>query len=71
MDKKHCNGCYNDVYNHGCGGAKECWSLKGAKLIKRKEVHISQVPPWEQAARSFPDCYRRPKYVYVGAERDK
>jgi len=69
MDQKHCAGCYNDVYNHGCGGAKECWSLKTAKLILRKEVHINQRPPWTQKARQFPSCYRRPQFVYVGKDQ--
>jgi len=65
MDKSRCRGCYNDEYNHGLGGAKECWSLKTAKLIMRKEVHVDQVPPWNQKAQMFPSCYRRSRYVYV------
>lgn len=65
MDKSRCRGCYNDEYNHGLGGAKECWSLKTAKLIRRKEVHIDQVPPWTQKAKWFPCCYRKQRYVYV------
>lgn len=67
--KTHCAGCYNDVYNHGCGGAKQCWSLDSMKLIKRKRVHISQRPPWNQAAELLPDCYRVPQFVFVGAEQ--
>ena len=66
---KHCAGCHDDVYNHGCGGAKQCWQLESMKLIKRKEVHISQVPPWNQKAQLFPNCYHKPKYVYVGADQ--
>jgi uncharacterized Fe-S cluster-containing protein len=44
MDKKHCIGCYCDDYNHGLGGAKECWLFKKAKLIMKKEVHVDQCP---------------------------
>lgn len=65
MDKKHCTGCYNNDYNYGLGGAKECWCLKDAKIIWRKEVHVDQRPPWTQKARKFPDCYRKSRYVYV------
>lgn len=69
MNKSHCAGCYNDVYNHGCGGAKECWSLKTATLIQRKEVHINQVPPWNQKPKALPSCYHKPQFVYVSPER--
>lgn len=60
-----CAGCYNDDYNHGLGGAKECWHFKDAKIILRKEVNVNQVPPWNQEAREFPSCYTRRGYVYV------
>ena len=70
MDKKHCRGCYDDVYNNGCGGAKECWLLKSAKLIMRKEVHISQRPPWKQPAKKLPSCYHKPQFVFVAADRE-
>jgi len=32
-----CAGCRNNEYNFGLGGAKQCWSLKSAKL---KEMDI-------------------------------
>ena len=65
MNKSKCIGCYNNVYNNGLHGSTECWSLKTAKVIKRKEVHINQIPPWNQNPISLPDCYRNPQYVYV------
>ena len=65
MEKTNCTGCYNNDYNNGLGGAKECWSFKDAKMIWRKEVHVNQVPPWNQKARRFPSCYRKQRYVYV------
>ena len=65
MDKSKCAGCYNNDYNHGLGGAKECWNFKAAKLIMRKEVHVDQRPPWNQKARMFPNCYQKSRYVYV------
>jgi hypothetical protein len=69
MTKKHCSGCYNDDYNYGLGGAKECWMFKDAKTIWRKEVHVDQEPPWKQRAQRLPSCYRRPRYVYVKPEQ--
>jgi len=65
MKKGKCSGCYNNDYNYGLGGAKECWCFKDAKLIWRKEVHIDQVPPWNQKAKLLPSCYRRQRHVYV------
>lgn len=62
MDPKHCRGCRNDFYN---GRGNKCWSLKNAKLIMRKEVHIDQRPPWNQPAKLLPDCYHAPRHVYV------
>ena len=69
MNKKNCAGCYNNDYNHGLGGANECWFFKDAKIIWRKEVHVDQCPPWNQKAKRFPDCYRRSRYVYVKPEQ--
>jgi len=71
MDKLHCVGCYCNDYNHGLGSAKECWSFESAKLIFRKEVPIDQRPPWIQAAKQFPNCYRRTGYVYVGPDQER
>ena len=69
MKKANCSGCYNDNYNHGLGGAKECWCFKTAKMIWRKEVHVDQIPPWRQKARMFPTCYSKQRYVYVSPEQ--
>jgi len=71
MDRKHCVGCYNNDYNYGLGGAKECWSLADATLIKRKRVHINQIPPWKQPAELLPACYTQPQYVFVGPEQER
>ena len=69
MNPKYCNGCYNDVYNHGCGGAKKCWDLDKAKVVWRKEVNIHQIPPFKQDAIRVPDCYRKPQYIYIKPNR--
>jgi len=66
MDIKHCSGCEQDFYNDNNDlGVKKCWHLDEAELIKRKRVHINQVPPWKQKARTYPSCYRVKGYVFV------
>ena len=70
MGKEYCRGCYNDDYNHGLGGAKECWSFADAKLKMRKIVHINQVPPWTQKPQLLPSCYTMQKHVIVDGDRE-
>ena len=65
MKKSKCIGCYNNAYNHGLGGAIECWHFRSAKIVWCKEVSLDQRPPWRQKARRFPHCYRKPGYIYV------
>lgn len=69
MNPRKCEGCRNNVYNHGLGGADKCWMLEDAKLIKRKEVHIDQRPPWNQKAKLLPNCYSKQRYVYVAPDQ--
>jgi hypothetical protein len=66
---KHCAGCYRDVYNKGCGGAKRCYMLPKMRLILRKEVHVNQAPPWTQKPRKLPSCYSRERFVYISHKR--
>lgn len=71
MDKKHCKGCRNDFYNGRDNVlGKDCWSLKDAHLVMRKEVHINQVPPWTQKPQKLPNCYHKSQFVYVDAKRE-
>ncbi len=70
--KQFCNGCYNEFYNHGGvnGNTKECWSLKTAKKVKKKQVHINDVPPWKhQRIVEINSCYSKPQFVYVDPKR--
>jgi len=65
MEPKFCYGCRNEFYNGNNElGVQACWSLEGAKRIKRKEVHINQQPPWNQKAKLLPSCFHRSQYVY-------
>ena len=67
MKKENCSGCYNNIYNCGAGGARECFYFKDAKLVWKKEVHINQCPPFNQKTKRFPSCYRKPQYCYIDA----
>jgi len=63
---KHCAGCHDDFHNHGGNSTTgRCWSLPDMKLELRKEVSIDQRPPWTQKAKRIPNCYHRPRFVYV------
>lgn len=67
MNKSNCSGCEQNFYNgNNPYGVKECWSFKEAKVIFRKRVSISQVPPWKQKAQRLPSCYQQKGYVFVG-----
>lgn len=64
--KSLCNGCYNQDYWFGLGGAKECWSFKGAKVIKRLAIHVDQRPPYDvKNSQYMLSCYTRKRMVYV------
>lgn len=64
-----CRGCYNDVYNHGLGGARACWHLATAQNVVNVEVHIDKPPPYlsEKPAERF-KCYRRQRFAYLSVE---
>lgn len=67
---KHCAGCRNNFYNGNNDlGVKRCWSLPTAKLVKRKEVHRDQVPPWNQKPIKVLSCYHRAGWFYMDPER--
>ena len=64
--RKYCYGCKDEFYmGNNPYGIQECWHLKSARLVLRKEVHINQVPPWKQKPEKYPSCYKRPHYIYV------
>lgn len=63
---KHCSGCRDDFYNYnGNSPNGRCWSLPSMQLVFKKEVSVDQRPPWTQKAKKLPDCYHRPRFVYV------
>ena len=66
----HCIGCENDFYNgNNPMGIKECWHLKKAKIVWRKEVPYDQEPPWNQKAHRYLECYQSRHCIYVEADR--
>lgn len=69
INKSNCDGCENNFYNgNNPYGIKECWSFKTAKLVFKKQVHMDQIPPWNQKPIKVPDCYHMKHYVFVGEE---
>lgn len=74
--KKLCAGCDNNFYNKNpdkvIGDKDECWNLESAKPVRKKEIHVSDRPPWDsQPVKKVLDCYRRSKYVYVEPDRKR
>jgi hypothetical protein len=68
---KLCVGCRQNFYNGNNGlGVKECWSLKTAKLVLRKRVHISQVPPWKQSPVKVFQCRREEGFVFTDPKKE-
>lgn len=64
-DKEMCAGCYNNEYNYGLGGAKECWSFKSAKVIDRIPIGVDQPPPYDKStARKMLSCFNRRRMAY-------
>ena len=71
MNKVHCAGRYDNFYNgNNHLGVEECWSLKTAKVVRKKRVPISQVPPWKQAPVKVPSCYKQAGYIFVGPNQE-
>ena len=67
--KSLCAGCYDDEYNHGLGGAKECWSYETARIVKKLEIPIELRPPYDlSSAKDFFQCYRKPGFVHVSPD---
>lgn len=71
MDSKYCEGCYCDPYNHGLGGAAECWSLKTAELEPRRRVALDERPPWLREPETLPDCYHQTGLIFVDPGRER
>lgn len=68
---KHCSGCNDNFYNgNNPHGVKQCWLLDKARLVRRKQVHINDIPPWTcQPVVVVPDCYRKRGYVFIEPRR--
>lgn len=68
---KNCLGCRDNFYNgNNHLGVQRCWLLDTARLVRRKQVHINDVPPWwRQPVLVIPDCFRQSGYVYVGKDQ--
>lgn len=80
--KKMCAGCRNNRYNMGRGYTErpgidavvtvdECWHLSSAKVVMKKRVSMSQVPPWTQKPIKTLSCMSEVGYVYVDKDAVK
>lgn len=63
----HCIGCRDNFYNgNNQYGIQCCWNMGSARLVRRKRVHINDIPPWRwQPVYTVPDCFRMAGYVHV------
>ncbi len=75
MTLKDCAGCHDDFYNHNRMGLNEksgeprCWNFAEATMVKAKDVHINQPPPYKTLPLvSRPSCYKASGYVRVKPE---
>ena len=63
--KDLCSGCYNNDYNHGLGGSKECWSFSWARVIQRIPIHVDQPPPYDKKkAKPMLNCYQEKRMCF-------
>ena len=65
-----CQGCRDNFYNdNNPYGIKECWNLKDAKVVWKKCVPYTLVPPWTMKAERVLSCYRQSGYAYIDPDR--
>jgi len=67
---KRCQGCDANYYNRNNNSVTgQCWHLKKAKPVTRKEVHVNDRPPWDnQPVKEVLDCYHRRYFIYVSPD---
>lgn len=80
--KKLCSGCRNERYNFGKGFVEregidapvtctQCWSFEDAKIVKKKIVSISQVPPWKNKPVWVLSCYSKPGFAVIDPNKER
>lgn len=59
ISRSDCNGCYNEDYHCGLGGAKKCWSFDDATLSKGRKQGTWTLPKhYGGQWKLIPDCYQ-------------
>lgn len=70
--KSMCLDCTDNFYNGlNPQGIKECWNYKDAKIIKRKQIHIYDSPPWNHEAQYHMSCKRVKDHVFIDKDQTK
>lgn len=68
---RNCLGCNDNFYNgNNRLGVSRCWMLDKARLVRRKQVGMHDIPPWHwQPVVVVPQCYRARGYVHIDPRR--
>lgn len=69
--RSDCRGCRDDFYNgNNPLGVTECWNLKGAKFVSKRDIPTNLCPPYDHIKPTKrPDCYRANGYVRMKVSR--
>ena len=58
IKRADCDGCYNEDYHHGLGGAKKCWSFDEAEMKLGRKQHRDALPKnYGGRWKLIPTCY--------------
>jgi hypothetical protein len=69
--KEMCEGCRDNFYNGNNDiGVKTCWHYKTAKIVMRKMVPYTLVPPWKMKPIKVLSCRRVSGYAFIDPKRE-
>jgi hypothetical protein len=68
--KQMCVGCRDNFYNGNNDlGVIECWNYKSAKIVSKKKVPYTMIPPWNMHPIKCLDCYHENGYAMIDPKR--
>ena len=70
--REMCAGCEDNFYNgNNPYSVKECWHLAKAKIVCKKQVGMSDVPPWKtQPIVTILSCRHEKGYIFVDPKKE-